>query len=385
MEKPKAHPPEQKKPESAVASKRKTSGPDKGLFPVVGIGASAGGLEALEQFLGNVTENSGMAYVVIQHLDPTQKGMLPELLQRISKIKVFQVKDGMAVKPNCVYVIPPNKSMSILNGTLYLFKPQEIRGLRLPVDNFLRSLADDRQELSIGLILSGMGSDGSIGLRAIKEKNGIVMVQDPSTAKFDSMPRNAIDSVQVDMVAPPNELPEKLFNFIKHIPLVKFDPDIEIKDKSSLEKIIVLLRKNTGNDFSMYKKSTLYRRIERRMGVHKIDKISSYVQFLQENPKEGDILFKELMIGVTNFFRDIMVWEKLEKEVIPNIIASLPAGSILRAWVPGCSTGEEAYSLAITFKEALEKSKIKRNYSLQIFATDLDNDAIEIARRGLFH
>ena len=373
-----------KKLESTVLSKERTSDSDTGQFPIVGIGASAGGLEALEQFLGNVPENSGMAYVVVQHLDPTQKGMLPELLQRISLMQVFQVKDRMAVKPNCVYVIPPNKSMSILNGVLHLFEPMEIRGLRLPIDFFLRSLADDRKERSIGLILSGMGSDGSSGLKAIKERNGIVMVQEPSNAKFDSMPRNAIDSVLVDIVAPANLLPERLMEFIKHIPIVRSDLNIEIKDKSSLEKIIILLRTYTGNDFSFYKKNTIYRRIERRMGVHNIDKISLYVNFLQDNPIEVNILFKELMIGVTNFFRDAEIWEYLKEKVIPNIISNLQPGSILRAWVPGCSTGEEAYSLAIVFKEVVEKINPHGGFSLQIFATDLDNDAIEIARKGIF-
>ena len=373
-----------KKLESTVLSKERTSDSDIGQFPIVGIGASAGGLEALEQFLGNVPENSGMAYVVVQHLDPTQKGMLPELLQRISLMQVFQVKDRMAVKPNCVYVIPPNKSMSILNGVLHLFEPMEIRGLRLPIDFFLRSLADDRKERSIGLILSGMGSDGSSGLKAIKERNGIVMVQEPSNAKFDSMPRNAIDSVLVDIVAPANLLPERLMEFIKHIPIVRSDLNIEIKDKSSLEKIIILLRTYTGNDFSFYKKNTIYRRIERRMGVHNIDKISLYVNFLQDNPIEVNILFKELMIGVTNFFRDAEIWEYLKEKVIPNIISNLQPGSILRAWVPGCSTGEEAYSLAIVFKEVVEKINPHGGFSLQIFATDLDNDAIEIARKGIF-
>ncbi len=317
-------------------------------------------------------------------LDPTQKGMLPELLQRITGMQVLQVKDRMAVKPNCVYVIPPNKSMSILNGVLHLFEPMESRGLRLPVDFFLRSLADDRNDRSIGVILSGMGSDGSSGLRAIKGKNGIVMVQDPSTAKYDSMPRSAIDSVLADIVAPANLLPSRLIEFLRHVPLVKLNLDSEVKDQSSLEKIIILLRTHTGNDFSLYKKNTVYRRIERRMSVHKIDKISSYVRFLQENPQEARILFKELMIGVTNFFRDPAVWEKLKEVIIPDYISKLPEGSILRAWLPGCSTGEEAYSLAMVFKEALEKSNPSGRLSLQIFATDLDIDAIEIARKGIF-
>jgi two-component system, chemotaxis family, CheB/CheR fusion protein len=369
---------------STVASKVKTSDSDTGKFPIVCIGASAGGLEALEQFLGNVPENSGMAYVVIQHLDPTQKGMLPELLQRISKMEVLQVKDRLTIKPNLVYVIPPNKSMSILKGVLHLFDPVEVRGLRLPIDFFLRSLADDQHERAVGVILSGMGSDGSIGIRAIKEKNGIVLVQDPTNAKYNSMPQNAIDSVLVDIVAPANELPAKLLTFVKHIPVVKSNLEIEIKDQSALEKIIILLRTHTGNDFSLYKKNTVYRRIERRMSVHKIDKISSYIHFLQENPKEVDILFKELLIGVTNFFRDAAIWEKLEETVIPAIIDNQEEGAILRAWVPGCSTGEEAYSLAIVFKEVLEKIYPHAGISMQIFATDLDNEAIETARKGMY-
>jgi len=368
----------------AIPSKEKTSDSNTGKFPIVGIGASAGGLDAFEQFLSNVPENTGMAYIIIQHLDPTQKGMLPELLQRITKMMVFQVKDRITVKPNCVYVIPPNTSMSILKGVLHLFTPIESRGLRLPIDFFLRSLAVDQKELGIGVILSGMGSDGCIGIRAIKENSGIVMVQEPKSAIYSSMPLNAIDSVLPDIVAPASDLPLKLIDFIRHIPLIKSDIEIEVKDQSSLEKIIILLRAQTGNDFTYYKKNTLYRRIERRMGVHKIDKIASYVHFLQENSKELDILFKELLIGVTNFFRDASVWEMLKETIFPEIFVNLKAGTALRAWIPGCSTGEEAYSLAIVFKEALEKFGPRSGISLQIFATDLDNDAIETARKGFF-
>ncbi len=373
-----------KKMKPTIAPKEKKTVHDIAKFPIVCIGASAGGLEAMEQFLENVPAKNGMAYIVIQHLDPTQKGMLPELLQRVTQMKVLQVKDRTTVKPNFVYVIPPNKTMSILTGVLHLFEPIEARGLRLPIDHFLQTLADDQHEYAIGIILSGMGSDGSIGIRAIKEQNGIVMVQEPADAKFDSMPRNAIESVLADIVAPANELSIKLNDFLKHIPVLKSDHEIEIKDKSSLEKIIILLRTHTGNDFSLYKKNTVYRRIERRMGVHKIDKITSYVHFLQENPKEVDILFKELLIGVTNFFRDTTVWEKLKDVVIPNIIANKQEGVALRAWIPACSTGEEAYSLAIAFKEAIEKKNLHGGISLQIFATDLDNEAIETARRGVF-
>jgi two-component system CheB/CheR fusion protein len=354
------------------------------LFPIVGIGASAGGLEALEQFLSNVSEDTGMAYVIVQHLDPTHKGMLPEILQRISKMKVFQVKDRMVVKPNCVYVIPPNKTMTIKHGILYLHKPVQTRGQRLPIDVFLYSLAEDRKELGVSLIMSGMGSDGSLGTRAMKENNGTTMVQEPGSAKFDSMPRNAIDTVTVDVVASPAELSTRLIEYFKRIPPLRTNTNVEIKDKSALEKIIQLLRAYTGNDFEQYKKNTVYRRIERRMTVHNIEKIASYVIFLNENPKEIEILFKELLIGVTNFFRDALLWEKLRDTILPDIILKLEPGTILRAWVPGCSTGEEAYSLAIVFKEAIEKINPHGGFSLQIFATDLDNEAIEIARKGVF-
>ncbi len=353
-------------------------------FPIVCIGASAGGLDALEQYLENVPENSNMAYIVIQHLDPTHKGMLPELLQRTSKMKVMQVKDRMPVKQNVVYVIPPNKTMSILKGVLHLFEPVETRGLRLPIDYFLQTLADDQKERAVAVILSGMGSDGSIGIRSIKEQNGIVMVQEPSSAKFDSMPQKAMKSVLADIVAPANDLPLRLHDFFNRIPVIKSDHVIDNKDKSAFEKIIILLRSHTGNDFSLYKKKSIYRRVERRMGVHKIDKISSYVHFLQENPIEMDILFKELLIGVTSFFRDPGLWEKLKETVIPNLVDDMQKGSILRAWVPGCSTGEEVYSLAMVFKEAVEKKNYQNNISLQIFATDLDSEAIDVARKGVF-
>ncbi len=365
-------------------TKQRSAGPDRTQFPIVGIGASAGGLEALELFFRSMPKDSGMAFVVIQHLDPTHAGIMPELLQRITPMKVFQASDGLKVKPNYVYVIPPNKSLSLLNGVLNLFDPVESRGLRLPVDIFFRSLADDRQEKAIGIILSGMGSDGSLGLKAIKEKNGIVLIQDPVTAKFDGMPRSATEAVIADIVASAEELPSKLIAFLKFVPIVKTDPDFDTKDKSNLDKIIILIREQSGHDFSLYKKNTLFRRIERRKGVHQIDKISNYVRFLQENPKEVEILFKELLIGVTSFFRDNAVWEILKEDILPALIDELPNGYILRAWVPGCSTGEEAYSLAMVFKEVMEKFRNQKNLSLQIFATDLDQDAIDEARKGIF-
>jgi two-component system CheB/CheR fusion protein len=357
---------------------------DLSQFPIVGIGASAGGLEALEQFFSNMPVDSGMAFIVIQHLDPTHPGIMPELLQRITQMKVLQVTDQLKVKPNCVYVIPPNKSLSILNGTLHLFEPIEARGLRLPIDIFFKSLADDRLDKSIGIILSGMGSDGSMGIKAIKEKNGLVLVQDPNTSKCDGMPRSAIEVINADVVANAEELSVKLISLLKYGSGEKIDTEIDSKIISNLDKIVLLLREQTGHDFSLYKKNTLFRRIERRKGVHQIDKIHNYVRFLQENPSEIDILFKELLIGVTSFFRDTAVWKKLKEEILPTFLNELPDGYLLRAWIPGCSTGEEAYSLAITFKEVIEAAKNYKNLTLQIFATDIDNDAIEKARKGVF-
>ena len=367
-----------------TSKKVSKTAPKKDDFPIVGIGASAGGLEALEQFFGNMPKDSGMAFVVIQHLDPDHVGIMPELLQRTTAMKVIQARDQLKVKPNCVYVLPPNKSMSLLNGALHLFAPVETRGLRLPINVFFRSLADDRLEKSIGIILSGMGSDGSLGMKAIKDKNGITAVQEPVSAKFDSMPRRAIEAAAPDIIAPAGELPAKLIDFLKFIPSVKADSDSDEKDRSGLDKIIILLRDQTGHDFSLYKKNTLFRRIERRKNIHQLDKIGSYVRFLQENPKEVEILFKEMLIGVTRFFRDEPVWEKLKESILPDLIKELPDNYILRAWVPACSTGEEAYSLAIIFKEVMEKTENHKKLSLQIFATDIDQDPIDVARKAYY-
>ena len=352
-----------------------------GQFPVAGIGASAGGLEALEQFFINMPADSGVAFVVIQHLDPTRKDILHDLLQRVTTMKVMQVSDRLRVNPNCVYVIPPNKSMSILNGFLHLFVPVESCGLRLPIDIFFRSLAADRQGKSIGIILSGMGSDGSLGIKSIKEKNGIVLVQEPTNAKFDSMPLSAIKATHPDIVAPAVELPARLLSCLSPNTI---KPEPELDDKSNIDKIIILLREQTGHDFSLYKKNTLFRRIERRKNIHQIEKITDYVRFLQENPQETEILFKELLIGVTSFFRDPVVWEKLKEEILPSLINEFPEVYIIRVWVAGCSTGEEAYSLAIVLKETIEKFQPHKKISAQIFATDLDQDAIKIARNGIF-
>ena len=360
----------------------KTPGAD---FPIIGIGASAGGLEALERFLRNVPEKSGMAFVVVQHLDPTREGMMVELLERITAMPVFQVLENTSVKPDCVYLIPPNRDMSLFHGALHLFEPAAPRGLRLPIDYFFRSMADDRQERSIGVILSGMGTDGTLGLKAIKEKEGMVFVQEPASAKFDGMPRSAIHTGLVDIVAPAEELPLKIIDYLKQKPLMGGPGQgLSDKDRTAFEKIAILLRSQTGHDFSLYKQTTVYRRIERRMAIHQIEELTAYIRFLQENPQELQVLFKELLIGVTSFFRDLEAWEQMKEQVIPELFSGHAPNQPLRAWVPACSTGEEAYSLAIIFKEVLEQVKPPANFSLKVFATDLDDDAIGKARQGLY-
>ena len=354
-------------------------------FPIVAIGASAGGLEALELFLRNIPVDSGLAVVIVQHLDPNHKGIMVELLQRCTDMQVVQVKDRTTIVPNCVYLIPPNNDMSILHGVLHLQEPLGPRGQRLPIDFFFRSLAADQLEYSIGVILSGMGSDGTLGLRAIKEKAGVAFVQEPASAKFNGMPVSAIEAGLADVVAPVEALPARILAYLQYAPLIT-QPDLSENEKteSTLEKVVLLLRAQTGHDFSLYKKNTLYRRIERRMGLHQIDRIASYLRYLQGNPQELELLFRELLIGVTNFFRDPTAWELLKSAALPTLLNGQSTNQVLRAWVPACSSGEEAYSLAILFKEALDELKPARMVNLQIFATDLDQDAIVKAREGIF-
>lgn len=362
---------------------------DKTRFPIVGIGASAGGLEALELFLRNVPPASGMAFVIVQHLDPTHDAMLVELLQRVTAMPVAQVSDRMRVEPDHVYVIPPNKDLSLLKGALHLFDPVAARGLRLPIDFFFRSLALSAEERAIAVILSGMGSDGTLGLKAIKEKAGISFVQEPTSAKFDGMPRSAIDSGMADVVAPVEAIPGRIIAYRKHpaiaAPIPASAGRLEGDEaRRMLEKVVILLRAHTGHDFSLYKENTIYRRIERRMGIHQIERVATYVRFLQENPQEVELLFKELLIGVTNFFRDPPSWELLKTHIMLELLKDRVPSQPVRAWVAGCATGEEAYSLAILFREAMDELTPPRNYSLQIFATDLDRDAIDKARIGIF-
>lgn len=355
------------------------------FVPIVALGASAGGLEALEQFFSNVPVGRGIAFVVIQHLDPTREGMMPELLRRGTTMTVVEVKDCAPVKKDHIYVIPPNKDMSVLHGVLHLLEPTAPRGLRLPIDFFLRSLAHDQRERSIGVILSGMGSDGTLGLRAIKEMGGLVVVQEPSTAKCDSMPDSAIRAGLADIVAPVGEIPAKILAWMARQPTRcdggEASPDIS---QSALEKVVILLREHSGHDFSHYKRNTLYRRIERRMGIHQIDRIEAYIRYLRENPQELDLLFKELLIGVTSFFRDSSAWDHLREDALPALLSNHVPGTPLRAWVPGCSSGEEAYSLAMVMREVADEHRSAGHCPIQIFATDLDCDAVERARTGVY-
>ncbi|MDZ7751780.1 MAG: chemotaxis protein CheB [Gammaproteobacteria bacterium] len=353
---------------------------------IVGIGASAGGLVALEQFLAPIPRNSGMAYIVVQHLDPTQRALLPELLQRATKMPVHEAQQDMRVERNCVYVIPPNAELSVVDGTLHLARPSEPRGMRLPINVLFSSLAKAQGEDAIAVVLSGMGTDGTLGLQAIKAVAGLTLVQAPDSAQFDSMPRSAIAANCADIVAPPGELPAHILASVAKVS----GPDTTEEQKPAeaaaapLERVVNLLQTHTGHDFSLYKNSTLHRRIERRMTIHKIASMALYAEFIEHNAQELDLLFNELLIGVTSFFRDPKVWEYLAQVAIPDLLARREPKHPLRAWVVGCSTGEEAYSLAMVFREAARRVTSADEFRLQIFASDLSQDAIATARRGSY-
>ncbi len=360
-----------------------SSVPKRKKFYIVGIGASAGGLESLEQFFSKLPEKSRMAFVLIQHLEPHHKSILPELIQKSASIKVIQVEDGVKVKPNTAYVIPPNKYLSIHDGALRLTEFSAERTSRLPVDHFFNSLAEDQGEKAIGIIFSGMGTDGTKGFKSIKNESGMTMAQDPLSAKYDSMPRSAIDAGYVDYIMPPEEMPEQLLSYVD--PHLITSPEIieseREKSPDSLRKIFALLQLKTGHDLSSYKHSTIYRRIDRRMNIHQIEKISQYIRYLHQNPDEVNSLFKELLIGVTSFFRDPEAFEVLKNEVFPRYFENNKTGNV-RIWVPGCSSGEEAYSMAIILREFM--NDYGQNFSVQIFATDIDEEAINIARPGVY-
>ncbi len=354
-------------------------------FPIVGIGASAGGLAAIEAFFAAMSPHtdSGMAFVVVQHLDPNHKSILIDLVKHYTQMQVFKVEDGMPVQPNCVYIIPPNRDMAFMDGQLHLLEPGAPRGLRLPIDFFFRSLAQDQHERAICIVLSGTGSDGTLGVRAVKGEGGMAMAQSPESAGYDGMPRSAMSTGLVDYVLPPDKMPEQLLAYAHHAfnhrPPPPAAPPAASGD--ALSKVFILLRAQTGHDFSLYKQNTIRRRIERRMAVTQIDRLEDYVRYLRENPLEVDTLFRELLIGVTNFFRDPEAFASLQTRVIPRLF-DRPPGDGVRVWTPGCSTGEEAYSLAILIREHLDE--VKQNYPAQVFATDLDVEAIEKARAGVY-
>lgn len=355
-------------------------------FPIVGIGASAGGLAAFEAFFSGMPADAepGMAFVLVQHLSPDHKSILSELIRRYTRMQVFEVEDGMRVLPNCAYIIPPNFDMAFLQGVLHLLEPVAPRGQRLPIDYFFQSLAADQRERAIGVVLSGTGSDGTLGVRAIKDAGGMVMAQSTASSEFDGMPRSAIATGLVDYQLPPSEMPAQLMAYAAHAfgKLPRAGLPATPKLESALKKIFVILRAQTGHDFSQYKPSTIYRRIERRMAVHSVDNIEAYVKYLQHTPSEAEALFRDLLIGVTNFFRDPEAFQVLEAQIIPKLFDGKPGGSTVRVWSAGCSTGEEAYSLAILLVERMEALKL--SYTVQVFATDIDARAIASARVGLY-
>lgn len=356
-------------------------------FPVVGIGASAGGLSAFEAFFSSMDPEAptNMAFVLVQHLAPDHKSMLADLVRRYTSMEVFQVEHGMKVRPNCTYIIPPGRDMTFLDGTLQLHEQSAPRGRPLTIDMFFRSLAEDQRERAICIVLSGTGSDGAEGVRAIKAEGGMVMAQNPASTDFDSMPRSAIATGMVDYELPPAEMVSQLITYVSHA-FGKLPPSTAaLKDDeidSAVQKIFIVLHNDTGHDFSQYKPSTILRRIRRRMAVCQIESIHAYVSHLQKKPSEVQALFNDLLIGVTSFFRDPEAFRMLEEKVIPKIFADKPANGTVRIWSAGCATGEEAYSVAMLLQERLEL--LKQNYKLQVFATDIDDRAITTARAGVY-
>ncbi len=355
-------------------------------FPIVGIGASAGGLAAFEAFFSGMPaeEDPGMAFVLVQHLAPDHKSILSDLVKRYTRMEVFEVTDGMVVQPNCTYIIPPNYDMAFLNGSLQLLEQVVSRGLRMTVDFFFRSLAQDQHEQAICIVLSGTGSDGSLGVRAVKGEGGMAMAQSPESTEFAGMPSNAIATGLVDYILPPAEMPARLIAYVAHA----FGNKLRLTSPPSnttediLKKACILLRDSTGHDFSQYKRNTIIRRLERRMAVHQIDRVEDYLHHLQHSPSEAEALFRDLLIGVTNFYRDPKAFAVLESQVIPQLFVGKPAGAAVRVWVCGCASGEEAYSIAILLQEHLET--LKKTFKVQVFATDIDPRTIEHARSGVY-
>jgi len=352
------------------------------LVAVVCVGASAGGLAVLEELFSKMPVPSGLAFVVVSHTDPERVSVLPQLLQNHTSMEVLRVVEGMEIQPDKVYLPPSNKDLSVERGKLHLKEPVKSDGLRLPIDGFLRSLSKDYGESAACIIVSGTGSDGTQGLKAVKEKGGMVMVQSEETAEYAGMPRSAISTGMVDYVLSPWEMPEMLLEYYSRAGSVKIKEQEEGKAPSTMQKILFVLRNRTGHDFTAYKKNTLVRRIERRMNVNRCDAAAQYLDFLHKNLQETEALFQELLIGVTSFFRDPEAFEFLEKEILQEELSRLAYDEPYRVWVPGCATGEEAYSVCMVLQESMDALSVRRD--LQIFGTDIDGRAIEVAREGVY-
>ena len=372
-----------KKKTTAASSATATERPKRG-FPIVGIGASAGGLEALDELLQNMPADTGMAFVVLTHQHPGHTSLLPELLGKETEMPVVEAADGTTLEPNHVYVGPPGGHLAILNGTLHRMETDEENSPRLPIDYFFRSLAEDQQERAICIVLSGTGTDGTLGLKAIKGESGMAMVQQPQSAKYAGMPSSAQGTGLADYVLPPAAMPKQLVAYASgpYLTGTAVPTESPVVPAEPMQKIFLLLRSRTGHDFSAYKANTIRRRIERRMNVHQIKQPQEYVRYLQENAHEIDILFQELLINVTSFFRDPDSWDALTAGPLPELFKSRPENYTLRAWVPGCASGEEVFSLAIAMRECMEK--IGRHFDVQIFGTDLDRKAVDAARGGQY-
>ncbi len=368
-----------------IAGPRKApTSPDQIAFPIVGIGASAGGLEAFRRFLDVQTPTSGMAFVMIQHLDPTHPSLMANLLASHTSMTVAQAADGMRPQPDHLYLIPPGVSLAIRDGLLRLSKPKERHGARLPFDFFLSSLAEACGRRAVCVVLSGTGADGSRGLLAIKQKGGLVIVQDPREADFDGMPRSAVATGGADLVAPVGEIPDAIFRHFHptHPESVATAKPLAEPTSDPFSKIIELVRDKTSHDFSVYKKGTLERRLAHRMSAAHIEDQASYLALLRADRDEAELLRQDLLIGVTQFFRDRAAFDFLSKEVIPDLVEHHPEARPMRVWCPGCSTGEEPYSIAMLFLEAFAASK--RPEKLQVFASDTNSDAVAFARDGLY-
>ncbi|MCA9016873.1 MAG: chemotaxis protein CheB, partial [Planctomycetaceae bacterium] len=350
-------------------------------IPVVGIGASAGGLEALEELFDNMPGNTGMAFIVVTHQHPGHVSMLPELLGKHTVMPVVEATDGLIVEPNHVYVGPPGGYLAILNSRLHRMETGTATSPKLPIDYFFRSLAEDQQEKAICIILSGTGTDGTLGLKAIKGASGMAMAEKPLSAKYAGMPSSAIATNLVDYILTPATMPQQLVAYAAGPYLREAATESSTVSAEPMQKIFILLRNRTGHDFSAYKSSTIRRRIERRMNVHQLNDPNQYVRYLQENSHEIDTLFKEMLIGVTSFFRDPEAWDAL-RTAIQELVKTRPDNYTLRGWVPGCSSGEEVFSIAITLRECIEK--LNRNFDINLFGTDLDKEAIEMARSGQY-